>query len=142
MGKKTKDVFKRENEEQILFFKVPLEFQMHMNSLAASEQITYIYFMTQVFYKHSLDLEVTYEDIMFYTGLTTRETVSRAIRGVAGKGWIGVIIYQKRAANIYRINLSPRVNEKLISKMESRRQKASVAKSSSIANGESGKFTK
>ena len=49
-----KDPFQESNN---LFFKTPIEFQKHMSSMKPSEIVVYIFFMTQVFYKKSLEIE-------------------------------------------------------------------------------------
>lgn len=135
------DVFKGVNGEQVLFFKIPLEFQKWQSTLTQSEKDVYLYFMAQVHYAKSLRLEKDYEDIMYWTGLRTKEAVRNAIWGLAKQGWIEDIIYQKHASNIYIINLYPHVNEDLLERMERRSQNTSKAKKKSIAEGEKGKFS-
>lgn len=129
-----------DTDEQVLFFKVPLEFQIWQSHMTQPEKDIYIYFMIRMFYKKSLVLEESNESIRTGTGIKNEVTVRSGIRGLAEKGWIADIYYQKRASNKYKVNLKPVVNDELIKKMDARRSNTSKAKKASIANGEAGKF--
>ena len=96
--------------------------------------------MIQVFYKKSLLIEETNAGIRYWTGIKREETVRSAIRGLAEKGWIKDIYYQKHGSNIYTVNLHPKINKDLLTKMDERSKKTSRAKKKSIESGEAGKF--
>lgn len=140
MNKKiSKNPFQENNE---LFFKVPLELQQHMSSMSSSEIVVYIFFMTQVFYKRTLEIEEPVDSISYWTGIKNPITVRSAIRGLVKYGWIKDIVYRKNSSNIYVLNLRPEVNYELIRKMDDRSKNTSTAKKKSIQNGEGGKFVK
>lgn len=140
MNKKiSKNPFQENNE---LFFKVPLELQQHMSSMSSSEIVVYVFFMTQVFYKKTLEIEEPVDSISYWTGIKNPITVRSAIRGLVKYGWIKDIIYRKNSSNIYVLNLRPDVNYDLIRKMDDRSKNTSNAKKKSIQNGEGGKFVK
>lgn len=140
MNKKiSKNPFQENNE---LFFKVPLELQQHMSSMSSSEIVVYVFFMTQVFYKKTLEIEEPVDSISYWTGIKNPITVRSAIRGLVKYGWIKDIIYRKNSSNIYVLNLRPDVNYDLIRKMDDRSKNTSLAKKKSIQNGEGGKFVK
>jgi len=133
------DPFSRSNT---LFFKVPLAFQSHQSSLTQSEKDVYIAFMVQVKYKKVLAIEMPLETLSYWTGIKSIATITSAIKGLAEKGWIQDIQYQKQKANIYHLNLKPKVNNELIEKIKKRSENTSKAKKKSIADGEEGKFEK
>lgn len=122
------------------FFKVPLAFQLHMKILSQSEKDVYIGLLTQVYYRKSLSIEMPVDTICYWTGIKSVATVTNAIKGLAEKGWIKDIIYQKQKPNIYVLNLEPTVNVALLEKMKSRSENTREAKIKSIRKGESGKF--
>ena len=134
---KVRDPFYSDN---IMFFKVPLEFQLHMSSMSQSEKDVYICFLIQVYYRKTLEVEMPVETICYWTGIKSISTAINAVKGLAEKGWINDIIYQKQKANIYVLNLKPNVNHLLLEKIKSRSEKTSNAKKESIKKGESGKF--
>lgn len=134
-----KDPFQESNN---LFFKTPIEFQKHMSSMKPSEIVVYIFFMTQVFYKKSLEIEEPIDTICYWTGIKNPITVRAAIKGLAKYGWIKDIVYRKNSSNLYILNIVPETNYELIRKMEKRSKNTSRAKKNSIQNGEGGKFVK
>lgn len=136
-----RDVFLT-SEGQVGYFKMPMEFQMWQSTLSPSAKDIYTMFMIQVRYRNTLDIDMNYELIGYWTGIKHKATIARAIRELAEYGWIRDIKYQKRESNIYSLNLYPKKNIFLIEKMELRRQNTSKAKKKSIANGEGGKFEK
>ena len=71
----------KENSE--LFFKVPLELQKHMSSMSPSEIVVYIFFMTQVFYKKSVEIEEPVDSISCWTGIKNPVTIRSAIKGLS-----------------------------------------------------------
>lgn len=126
-----------------LFFKVPMDFQMHQSSMTQSEKDIYIFFMIQIKYKKKLEIECSVENISYWTGIKSIATINNGIRGLVEKGWISDITYQMQKPNIYKINLGrEEPNKELIQKIINRKENTSRAKKQSIANGESGKFTK
>lgn len=134
-----KDPFQESNT---WFFKTPIEFQKHMSSMKPSEIVVYIFFMTQVFYKKTLEIEEPVETICYWTGIKNPITIREAIKGLVKYGWIKDIVYRKNTSNLYILNMRPEVNYELIRKMEERSKNTSIAKKKSIQNGEGGKFVK
>ena len=130
----------KENSE--LFFKVPLELQKHMSSMSPSEIVVYIFFMTQVFYKKSVEIEEPFDSISYLTGIKNPVTIRSAIKGLVKYGWIKNIIYRKNSSNVYVLNLRPEVNYEMVRKMNDRSKNTSIAKKKSIEKGEAGKFLK
>lgn len=134
---KIKDPF---YSSETTFFKVPLDFQLHMRSMSQSEKDVYICFLIQVYYRKTLEIEMPIDTICYWTGIRSISTAINAVKGLAEKGWIKDIIYQKQKPNIYILNLKPVVNNFLIEKIKSRSENTSKAKKKSIKNGEAGKF--
>ena len=60
------------------------------------------------------------ETLSYWTGIKSIATITSAIKGLAEKGWIQDIQYQKQKANIYHLNLKPKVNNELIEKIKKR----------------------
>ena len=87
---KVRDPFYSDN---IMFFKVPLEFQLHMSSMSQSEKDVYICFLIQVYYRKTLEIEMPVETICYWTGIKSISTAINAVKGLAEKGWINDIIY-------------------------------------------------
>ena len=138
--KNRSDHFIKPNGEQVPFFKVPLSFQVHQSGLTQSEKDIYIFFMIQGYFKKSLEIQASNEEMRYWTGIKDHVAIRRAVRGLAEKGWIGDVVYQKRGANKYVVLLEPKRNQDLINKMDLRSERTSKAKKKSIKKGESGKF--
>ncbi len=136
---KAKDPFYTKN---VTFFKVPLAFQAHMNSLSQSEKDVYLTLIVQVYYRKTLEIDMPLDTIAYWTGIKSLSTITNAIRGLAEKGWIKDILYRKQESNVYILNLEPTINFKLIEKIKERSEKTRKAKLDSIKNGEAGKFEK
>ncbi len=124
------------------FFKVPMAFQMHQMSLKPLEKDVYIFFMIQVKYQKKLEIKTTLSNISYWTGIKNKTAISKAIVGLAEKGWIKDIIRGKQMPSIYIINLSPTVNPSLLDRIKKRIDNISKAKKLSIQKGEKGKFKK
>lgn len=133
------DVFK---DLKSLFFKTPISLQRELSSFTDSELRVYMAFIIQIHYRKKVWIEATTADIAYWTGIKNPVTVRLAIRGLAVKGWIKNIKYQKNSGNVFTINLEPKPNEELIKKMDERSKNTSIAKKKSIKNGEKGKFEK
>jgi uncharacterized membrane protein len=128
------------SKEKVLFFKVPLIFQTYQSTLTQAEKDIYIYFLIQMKYKKSKWIRTSNVEIGYWTGIHTKATIGKAIKGLVEIGFIGDIKYQKNNANIYCINITPVVNENLAVVVAERSRAASERKKRSIANGETGKF--
>jgi predicted transcriptional regulator len=135
-----RDVFKDEFGGQILFFRVPLELQKYLSTLTDSELRVYIYFLTQVSYQNTLQIQTTRENIMYETGISNTATVTKAIQGLAKHGFIENIFFQRSGGNRYTINLIPHVNKELLKRVVEHGKKLRKARKKSIENGEKGKF--
>lgn len=110
--------------------------------MSPSEIVVYIFFMTQVFYKKSVEIEEPVDSISYWTGIKNPVTIRSAIKGLVKYGWIKNIIYRKNSSNVYVLNLRPEVNYEMVRKMNDRSKNTSIAKKKSIEKGEAGKFLK
>ena len=133
------DPFSREG---ILFFKVPLSFQTKHSSMTPSEISVFLVFMEQMSYKKSQWIPLSHAEIMYWSGISNKVTVTKALLGLVTIGWIGDIKYRKQNSNVYFINLEAKPNKKLLQMVLERSKKTSDAKKHSIQNGEQGKFKK
>lgn len=126
----------------VLFFKVPITFHTHQSSLTQSEKDIYMALISQVHYKKSLLIEMPLEGFMYWTGIKKNHTITKAVKGLAEKGWLHDVIYQMQKPNIYVVNIIPKANPDLLEKLAQRTENTSRAKKISIAGGEAGKFKK
>lgn len=102
------------------------EFMGLKKTMKESEKDMYEYFAR--FRNASSDgyVEASISDIMRYTGIMNRNTVSKAIIRLVELGWIEDIIHQKgvgkkEGKNKYLINDSPKVNIELLKRERARR---------------------
>ena len=136
MAKKKTNIFSK-----IQYFKSPVSLLKYQSTLTPSELSLYICFMGQAMYRHTLKIQISYPELMAFTGIKTRNTLSKAIFGLVEKGWIEDIQWVMNNSNWYTLSLDPKPNKELISQMKKRKNKMSKAKLDSIEAGEKGKFT-
>lgn len=130
-------------DEKIPSARITKEFLSAMPTLSSAAIRLYLYFMKWINYEYKgCIVEASYTTMQNESGIKDRSTLSDAILELAENGWIADIAQRFNAPNVYKINVTAKVNKELVASMLNKRQQMKVVKkdSSSWKNPTNGKF--